>query len=92
MQDAQRFGTVLSRIDAAMCRSMTYDNGKEMAHHQALSKAIGIHVFFAHPYSPWERGINENTNGLLRRNLPNGSDLSIHTQELLDAIAFHHNA
>ncbi len=52
MQDAQRFGTVLSRIDAAMCRSMTYDNGKEMAHHQALSKAIGIHVFFAHPYGP----------------------------------------
>lgn len=46
------------------------DNGKEMAHHQTLSKDTGIKVFFAHPYSPWERGINENTNGLLRRVLP----------------------
>ncbi len=89
---AQRFGLVLNRLDAAMRLSMTYDNGKEMAHHQALSKATGIQVFFAHPYSPWERGINENTNGLLRRDLPKGSDLSVYTQEQLDAIAFHHNA
>jgi len=89
---AQRFGTVLNRLDAAMRLSMTYDNGKEMAHHQALSQSTGIQVFFAHPYSPWERGINENTNGLLRRVLPKGSDLSVHTQEQLDAIAFHHNA
>lgn len=49
---------------------MTYDNGKQMAHHQALSKATGIQVYFAHPYSPWERSIHENTNGLLRRDLP----------------------
>ena len=89
---AQRFGTVLNRLDAAMRLSMTYDNGKEMAHHRALTQSTGIQVFFAHPYSPWERGINENTNGLLRRVLPKGSDLSIYTQEQLDAIAFHHNA
>ena len=89
---AQRFGTVLNRLDAAMRLSMTYDNGKEMAHHQTLTQSTGIQVFFAHPYSPWERGINENTNGLLRRVLPKGSDLSIYTQEQLDAIAFHHNA
>jgi len=89
---AQRFGMVLKRLDAAMRLSMTYDNGKEMAHHQALSKATGIQVYFAHPYSPWERGIHENTNGLLRRDLPQGSDLSGYTQEQLDAIAFHHNA
>ena len=89
---AQRFGFVLHRLDAAMRLSMTYDNGKEMAHHQSLSQNTGIKVFFAHPYSPWERGINENTNGLLRRVLPKGSDLSVHTQEQLDAIAFHHNA
>jgi IS30 family transposase len=89
---AQRFGLVLNRLDAAMRLSMTYDNGKEMAHHQSLSQSTGMQVFFAHPYSPWERGINENTNGLLRRVLPKGSDMSVHTQEQLDAIAFHHNA
>ena len=61
---AQRFGFVLNRVDAALRQNMTYDNGREMAQHQALSQATGIAVYFAHPYSPWERGINENTNGL----------------------------
>ena len=89
---AQRFGLLLNRLDAAMRLSMTYDNGKEMAHHQSLSQSAGMQVFFAHPYSPWERGINENTNGLLRWVLPKGSDLSVHTQEQQGAIAFHHNA
>jgi IS30 family transposase len=89
---AQRFGFVLNRLDAAMRLSMTCDNAKEMAHHRSLSQSSGIKVFFVHPYSPWERGINENTNGLLRRVLPKGSDLSVYTQEQLDAIAFHHNA
>ncbi len=89
---AERFGFVLNRIDAAMRLTMTYDNGKEMTHHQALTQSTGIKVFFAHPYSPWERGINENTNGVLRRDLPKGTDLSAYTQEQLDAIAFHHNA
>jgi IS30 family transposase len=64
---AQRFSLVLNRFDAAMRLSMTYDNGREMAQHQALSQATGIAVYFAHPYSPWERGINENTNSLLRQ-------------------------
>ncbi len=89
---AERFASVLNRIDSAMCLSMTYDNGREMAHHKALSESTGIKVYFAHPYSPWERGRNENTNGLLRRVLPKGTDLSIYTQKELDAIAFHHNA
>ncbi len=89
---AERFASVLNRIDAAMCLSMTYDNGREMAQHKALFQASGIEVYLAHPYSPWERGHNENTNGLLRRVLPKGTDLSIYTQEQLDAIVFHHNA
>jgi IS30 family transposase len=89
---AQRLGFVLNRLNAAMRLSMTCDNGKEMANHHSLRQGTGIKVFFAHPYSPWERGINENTNGLLRRVLPKGSDLSVYTQEQLDAIAFHHNA
>jgi IS30 family transposase len=71
---------------------MTYDYEREMAHHQARSQATGIQVYFAHPYSPWERGINENTNGTLRRTLLKGSDLSVHSEADLDAIAFHHNA
>lgn len=49
-------------------------------------------MFFAHPYSPRERGIKENTNGLLRRDLPKGPDLNVYTQEQLYAIALHHNA
>ena len=89
---AQRFGLVLNRFDAAMRQSMTYDNGKEMAQHQALSQSTGIAVYFAHPYSPWEQGIYENTNGLLRSSLPKGADLSVYSQADLDAIAFHHNA
>ncbi len=84
---AERFGQALNRFDAAMRLSMTYDNGREMAQHKALSESTGIKVYFAHPYSPWERGRNENTNGLLRRVLPKDTDLSIYTQEQLDAIA-----
>lgn len=48
-------------------KTMTYDNGSEMAEHKELSKQTGISIYFAHPYSAWERGTNENTNGLVRR-------------------------
>ncbi len=57
---AERFASVLNRIDAAMRLSMTYDNGREMAHHKTLSETTGIKVYFAHPYSLWERGRNGN--------------------------------
>ena len=63
---AEGFAQILNRFDAEMRRSMTYDRGREMARHQNLSERTGLKVYFAHPHSPWERGINENTNGLLR--------------------------
>jgi len=85
---ATSFARVLARIDSQMLRSLTYDQGKEMMAHEKFSRDTGMTVYFAHPHSPWERGINENTNGLLRQYLPKGSDLSIYTQDQLDDIAW----
>jgi len=82
------FSHVLNRIGAQVRLSLTYDQGREMAAHQRLTEATGVTVYFADPHSPWQRGINENTNGLLRQYLPKGSDLSGFTQEELDAIAW----
>jgi IS30 family transposase len=71
---------------------MTYDRGREMARHEELSERTGLKVYFAHPHSPWERGRNENTNGLLRQYLIKGEDLSGDSQRQLDAIAASLNA
>lgn len=89
---ADAFVGVLKRVQAQKRLSLTYDQGKEMAHHAHLSRQTGMQVYFAHPHSPWERGINENTNGLLRRYFPKGSDLAGHTQQHLDEVAFMMNA
>jgi len=77
----------LLRVPAPLRLTMTYDQGKEMAHHKELAAATGIQVYFADPHAPWQRGSNENTNGLLRQYLPKGADLSEFDQAHLDGIA-----
>jgi len=77
----------LRHVPAPLRKTLTYDRGKEMAEHERLAERLAIRIFFADPYSPWQRGTNENTNGLVRQYLPKGTDLSGYTQRELNAIA-----
>lgn len=84
----QGFEVKMQDIPAFLRLSMTYDRGSEMAQHKIMSDNLKINIYFADPHTPWQRGSNENANGLLRQYLPKGTDLSLCSQKDLDEIAW----
>jgi IS30 family transposase len=83
----EAFSAKLDSIAAPLRQTLTYDQGKEMSRHKLLAQRTGMKVYFCDPHSPWQRGTCENTNGLLRQYMPKGTDLSVFSQDELDAIA-----
>jgi IS30 family transposase len=90
-KDSEQVARALSKhvlkLPATLRRSITWDRGSELAAHKNFSIATDVKVYFCDPHSPWQRGSNENTNGLLRQYFPKGSDLSAFSQRQLDRVA-----
>jgi transposase, IS30 family len=82
----------IATLPEQLTLSLTWDQGKEMANHAQVTEVSGMQIYFCDPHSPWQRGSNENTNGLLRQYLPKGADLSFYGPGLLDNIAAELNA
>jgi len=81
----------IATLPEQLRRSLTWDQGAEMSQHARLRIDTGLRVYFCDPHSPWQRGTNENTNGLLRQYFPKGTDLSMHSATDLEAVALNLN-
>ncbi|PJE11581.1 MAG: IS30 family transposase, partial [Mycobacterium sp.] len=84
---AESMSAKVPEIPEILRRSLTWDQGSEMALHTEITEATGLPIYFCDPHSPWQRGTNENTNGLLRQYFPKGTDLSFYGPGWLDQVA-----
>ena len=89
---ADAMTAAMPRLPEQMWRSLTWDQGSEMALHTRITEQTGLPIYFCDPHSPWQRGSNENTNGLLRQYFPKSTDLSFYGPGMLDQVAAELNA